>query len=117
MFRKSVCLIVLALVIFWMANVAWGAGLSPKLSTRLSRVSDSTSVGVVFVSFNTTSGLGNAHLDVLRGAGISNGVTLPHLGMVAVVATAGQVRALANRSEVRSIWSNDRLKYMMNQAR
>jgi serine protease AprX len=117
MLRKSVSLIVLILAVFWMATVAWGAGLSPNLSTRLSRVSDSTSVGVVIVSFKTTSGLGNSQLDVLRGVGISNGVTLPHLGMVAVAATAGQVRALATRPEVRSIWSNDRLKYMMNQAR
>jgi serine protease AprX len=31
--------------------------------------------------------------------------------------TAGQVRALANNPQVRSVWSNDKLRYFMNQAR
>jgi len=37
--------------------------------------------------------------------------------MVAAAATAGQVRALANRPEIRSLWSNDPLLYNMHQAR
>jgi serine protease AprX len=37
--------------------------------------------------------------------------------MVAVSATAGQVKALASNSSVRSVWSNDKLDYFMHQAR
>ena len=37
--------------------------------------------------------------------------------MVAVPATAGQVRSLANNPSVRSIWMNDKLHYLMAQAR
>src|SRR5438270_2701169 len=37
--------------------------------------------------------------------------------MVGAVLNAGQVRSLANNSSVRSIWTNDRLRYFMNAAR
>jgi len=72
--------------------------------------------------FNTNNGLNATHLNILRGigitrgrTGITRGRTLQHLGMVAVTASAGQVRALAANSSVRSIWSNDRLKYFDNE--
>src|SRR5256885_3729301 len=48
---------------------------------------------------------------LLRAVGITKGYTLSRLGMVAVVATAGQVRALASSAAVRSVWANDRLHY------
>lgn len=116
MHKKIASLISTALLICCFAGVSLGASFSPNLSTKLAHLSDSAGVGVVIVAF-TTAGLNNSHLDVLRSVGISNGVTLQNLGMVAVIATVGQVKALAMRTEVRSIWSNDRLKYMMNQAR
>jgi serine protease AprX len=56
-------------------------------------------------------------LNILRGLGVLKGVTFQKLGMVGAVLTAGQVRALQNSSAVRSIWSNDRQAYYMNQAR
>jgi serine protease AprX len=74
-------------------------------------------VGVVIVAFNTNTGLSDAHLNVLRGVGITRGITLQRLGMVAAPATAGQVRALASNNAVRSVWPNDQLSYFMNQAR
>jgi serine protease AprX len=69
------------------------------------------------VAFNTTTGLNASHLVVLQAAGIGSGYTLQHLGMVATPATAGQVRALAGSSVVRSIWLNDHLQYLNNQTR
>src|SRR5437868_6477293 len=87
------------------------ATLSPTLNSQLANLADTENVGLVIVAFDTNNGLTNSHLDVLRTVGIVNGITLQHLGMVAVPATAGQVRALASNSAVRSIWSNDRLHY------
>jgi len=93
------------------------AKIGPTLESKLTGLPNSAGVGVVIISFNTASGLSANHLDVLRAVGINRAITLQQLGMVASVATAGQVRALANNNDVRSIWSNDQLFYSMNQAR
>src|ERR1051325_4245848 len=96
---------------------AQAATLSPKLAAALSGLADNASVGVVIVTFQTTGGLNESHLNVLRGVGVTQGRTLQNLGMVAFPATAGQVRQLAANSAVRSIWSNDRLDYYDVQTR
>jgi serine protease AprX len=96
---------------------AFAAKLSPTLQSRIGGLADTASVGTVIVSFNTSSGLNESHLNVLRSVGITRGYTLPQLGMVATNATAAQVRALAANAAVRSVWSNDRLYYYLHQAR
>ncbi|MGC2237639.1 MAG: S8 family serine peptidase [Pyrinomonadaceae bacterium] len=93
------------------------AALSPALQSRLNGLANSAPVGVVIVSFNTSNGLQLGHLNILRGVGIIKGVTFQKLGMVGAVMNAGQIRALASNSSVKSIWSNDRQQYYMNQAR
>jgi serine protease AprX len=93
------------------------ATLSPMLQSRLAGAADSVSVGTVIVTFNTTNGLNDAHLNVLRNLGITRGYRLTQLGMVATNATAGQVRALASNNAIRSVWSNERLYYYLSQAR
>lgn len=93
------------------------ATLSPTLQSRLAGAADSLSVGTVIVTFNTTHGLNESHLNVLRNIGVTRGYRLSQLGMVATNATAGQVRALASSGSVRSVWSNERLYYYLNQAR
>ena len=93
------------------------AALSPILQGQINSLTNTTSVGVVIISFNGSSGLTASNLTTLRLAGVTSGVTFPKLGMVGAVLTAGQVRSLAANSSVRSIWSNDRLQYFMNQAR
>ncbi|HKQ04221.1 MAG TPA: S8 family serine peptidase [Blastocatellia bacterium] len=95
--------------------MASAARLSPALAARLQNTPDTASVGVVIVAFNTNSGLGAAHLNALRAVGITKGITYQHLGMAAVLATAGQVKALAANSAVRSIWANTRLHYLDNE--
>ncbi|MFP5264624.1 MAG: S8 family serine peptidase [Blastocatellia bacterium] len=117
MIRRGFQTIALAAALLAGASLTSAATLSPTLQSTLASAADGASVGVVIVSFNTTSGLNNSHLDVLRGLGITKGLTLNRLGMVAVPATAGQARALAANPGVRSVWSNDRLYYFMNQAR
>src|SRR5229473_3422633 len=92
-----------------LTGLASGAVLGPSLNAKLPGLSDSSSVGTVIVTFNTTSGLNASHMAVLQAAGIVRGYTLQHLGMVATPATAGQIRALAGNSAVRSIWLNDHL--------
>jgi serine protease AprX len=72
---------------------------------------------MVIVAFKSANGLRDEHLNVLRAAGVTGGQTFPTLGMVAQPMTAGQVRALAANSAVRSLWSNDHLMYYMHQAR
>lgn len=94
------------------------ASLSPTLQEKLGSLADTANVGTVIVAFNTSSGINASHLATLRSVGISRGLTLQQLGMVAVPAvTAGQVRALSVNESVRSVWSNDPLQYFMDQAR
>ena len=106
-----------AILICAVSAAASAAKLSPSLSAQLQSLPNTASVGIVIVSFNTSSGLSSSHLNLLRSVGITKGVTLQQLGMVATVATAGQVRALVSNSAVRSVWSNDNLVYSLNQAR
>ncbi len=108
---------VLALVCATYGQSFGAARLSPTLQNQLNGLANNASVGVVIISFNTSNGLTTNHLNILRGLGILKGVTFQRLGMVGAALTAGQVRALANNSAVRSIWSNDRQAYYMNQAR
>ncbi len=91
--------------------------LSPALSARLAGLANDADAGMVIVAFKSSNGLSDAHLNVLRAAGVTGGQTFPTLAMVAQPMTAGQVRALAANTAVRSLWSNDRLVYYMHQAR
>jgi serine protease AprX len=93
------------------------ATLSPGLRTKLTGLANNASVGMVIVSFKAPNGLQLTHLNILRSVGVLGGQTFPKLGMVAQPMTAGQVRALQNNPNIRSIWSNDALRYYMNQAR
>lgn len=93
------------------------ATLSPKLRGQLTSLANNASVGVVIISFNGSSGLTLGNLNLLRSVGILKGVTYQRLGMVGAVLTAGQVRTLSGNPSIRSIWSNDQLRYFMSQAR
>ncbi|HEY8562999.1 MAG TPA: S8 family serine peptidase [Pyrinomonadaceae bacterium] len=93
------------------------ATLSQTLQRQIVNLLDDAPVGVVVISFNTPNGLADTHLSLLRNLGITKGVTFQKLGMVGAVLTAGQIRALSNNPAVKSIWSNDRQVYYMNQAR
>ncbi|MDQ1523024.1 MAG: serine protease AprX [Pyrinomonadaceae bacterium] len=92
--------------------------LSRALSTQLASLGDAAKVGTVIVAFDTRDGLKDSHLSVLRSLGITRAITYPRLGMVALpAATAGQVRALAASSAVRSVWDNEPIHYYDLQAR
>lgn len=93
------------------------ASIAPSLQSQLAGLADEDPVGMVIVSFNTRTGLTNAHVDVLRSVGVTGGQTFPTLGMVAQPMTAGQVRALAGNPAVASLWSNDPIYFYMDSAR
>ena len=93
------------------------ATISPKLQEQIGGLSNDASAGVVIVSFRTSTGLSSDHLNILRGLGVTSGVTFQSLGMVGAVLTAGQIRSLAENPSVKSVWSNDRLTYYINGAR
>ena len=111
---KLLTVLAISSVLFFQAQAA---SLSPKLTSQLAGLANDASVGVVIISFNAPSGLTSAHLDALRGVGITSGVTFNKLGMVGAVLTAGQVRNLSTNSSIRSIWNNEQLQYYMNHAR
>src|SRR3712207_4509658 len=118
MLRKiSAALSLFALLAAFAAADVSAATLGPSLQSRLSGLAADAKVGTVLITFHTAQGLRPAHLDALRGLGITKGLTLNRLGMVAAVATAGQVRALASHPAVRSVWFNDRLSYHAAEAR
>ena len=99
------------------ANTTGASKLSPSFMAQLAALSDDAPVGTAIVTFNTSSGLQESHLNILRALGITGGLTYPKLGIVAQPMTAGQVRALANNPAVLSVWSNDSLELEMHQAR
>ncbi len=109
--------VVLTAVAILASGVAGAATIGPSLGARITGLSDSADAGIVIVAFDTTGGLGGSNVALLQSKGITRGITLDQLGMVAVPATAGQVRALAGDASVLSVWSNDRLHYYMHQAR
>ncbi len=118
MLRKiSAAFLTVALLVILAAAHVSAATLGPSLQSKLSGLASDAKVGTVIIAFNTTQGLRPAHLDALRALGINRGITLNRLGMVAAVATAGQVRALASNPSVRSVWFNDRLSYHDAEAR
>ncbi len=109
--------LIFALVIGILVTAANAATIGPKLQTQIAALGDNEPVGMVIVAFNTTDGIQESHLNVLRSVGVTGGLTYPTLGMVAQPMTAGQVRALSNRSAVRSIWSNDPIYFTIHQNR
>lgn len=106
----------LALVVAGALGVARAATLSENLQSALLEAVDGDSVGTVIVTFEGDGGLADADLELLKSVGIDGGYTMENLNMVAVTATAGQVRVLADQPTVRSIWSNDKLEYYIHQA-
>ncbi|NNE66083.1 MAG: S8 family serine peptidase [Pyrinomonadaceae bacterium] len=93
------------------------ATLSPSLQEQVASLPDGAEIGMAIVAFNSSNGLQEGHLDIMRGVGIEDGITFPNLGMVASPMTARQLRALQSNSSVRSIWSNDKMQYHMEESR
>ena len=105
------------LVVLAFSGWAESATVGPSLAARIARAADSASAGVVIITFNGDGPLSDTVLAPLAAVGVTRGIVLRQLGMIAAPATAGQVRALASNPAIRSIWGNDRLHYFIDQAR
>ena len=115
---KKVFILVFAFVLMGVSVFQINAAeLSPTINNQLNTLTDNTEIGMTIVAFNTTEGLNENHLDMLRAVGINVGYTFENLGMVASPMTIGQIRSLNNNPNVRSIWSNDKLQYFMHEAK
>lgn len=117
MLKRITTTIIATFILCSVIGTARAATLSPTLQTQLAELTDSASLGMVIISFKTGDGLKTSHLEILRGIGINGGYTFQNLGMVGAPATVAQVKALAANPNVRSVWSNDRLEYYIEQAR
>jgi hypothetical protein len=82
MFRRTAAILTFALTIVLATAAVNAATLGPALTAKLAQAADATSAGMIIVSFDTTNGVNDAHLNVLRAVGITKGTTLSHLGMV-----------------------------------
>ena len=111
MFRKIANILAVTIILCCAFVTASATTLSSTLSNQINKLANSAKVGVVIISFNTSTGLNASHLLALTSVGITKGITFQQLGMVAAPATVAQVKALAAKSSVRSIWSNDQLYY------
>src|SRR3954465_204649 len=114
---KRIAATIIAALILCAGIAAQAATLSPTLKAQVAGLAGDTKLGLVIIAFKTDDGLKAAHLDLLKSVGITGGYTLEHLGMVGAVATVAQVKSLQANPQVRSIWSNDKLEYYINQAR
>ncbi|MBA3532753.1 MAG: S8 family serine peptidase [Ardenticatenales bacterium] len=80
--------------------------IDPQLTTAL--INASTPVSVI-VTFRGNEAPGADEIALLKGLGITQGVTLRSLPMAGILATAAQINALATRPEVRSVYLNSPL--------
>ncbi|MBA3532751.1 MAG: S8 family serine peptidase, partial [Ardenticatenales bacterium] len=90
------------------AHASAGAVVDPALKTALATA---TGPLEVIVTFQGSKAPGDAELSLLRGLGITQGLTMRSLPIAGVLANAAQVDALAARPEVRSLWLNTPLSY------
>lgn len=82
--------------------------LGPDLLNILNKATGS--LGVI-VTFKGDKAPGTAELNLLKQLGINKGTAMKSLPMVGVTATIDQIKALANETEVRSIYLNKKLTY------
>ena len=71
----------------------------------------------VVVTYNQSGPLTAAELSTLQGLGITRGITMRSLPIAGVVATPAEIRALAQQSNVVSIFPNRQLTYFNKEAR
>ncbi|MGH9868489.1 MAG: S8 family serine peptidase [Candidatus Polarisedimenticolia bacterium] len=77
-------------------------------------MADTSSINVI-VSYHQPPG--TAQLDDLRSLGITGGTIFRRLPMVVVTATRDQIAAVAALPDVRSVWADQQLGWVMNRSR
>ena len=92
------------------------AHLDPQLLSKLSAALPADQLQIV-VSYSQSTPVSGAQIDALEALGIRKGVTMRSLPIAGALATPAQIRALARRDDVASIYWNAPLRYMNNDAR
>jgi serine protease AprX len=106
-YRFSSLILLFALVAM---PVLGQAKIGQSLQNVLGSLTD-TAPAEVIVTFHGDGPLGPVELGIVESLGITQGLYLSSLPIIGVLATRSQINALAQRSEVRSIWLNERLQY------
>ncbi len=65
----------------------------------------------VIVTFNTDNGPTKDHINLLKDTGITAGLSFKELPIAGVLASPDQIKELANKKEVRSLYLNEKLEY------
>ncbi|ALN78341.1 S8 family peptidase [Lysobacter antibioticus] len=92
------------------------AHLDPQLLKRMAAVAGTEPLQVV-VSYKQSSPVTPAQVAALRALGIDLGVTMRTLPIAGALATPAEIRALAQRDDVASIYWNAPLRYFNKEAR
>jgi serine protease AprX len=94
------------------AEAVIGEQLSELLPTMVG-----TQTVMAVVTYNQLEPVSKAQLESLSGLGISQAVQFASVPIIGVVANLEQIKAIAQRSDVRSVWLNRQLEYFNSDAR
>jgi serine protease AprX len=91
------------------------AHLDPQLASRLASAASTDELQVV-VTYNHTGAPTAADVSTLKSLGITRGITMRNLPIAGALATPAEIRALAQRSDVASIYYNAPVRYFDQEA-
>ncbi|MFC5570748.1 S8 family serine peptidase [Lysobacter yangpyeongensis] len=114
--RRSVKLSALAIGLLASGVALADAHLDPQLVSRMDGAAATEELQVV-VSYKQSAAVTPGQVAALQSLGITRGVTLHTLPIAGVLATPAEIRALARRSDVASIYWNAPLRYFNTEAR
>ncbi len=92
------------------------ARIDPQLAQKLVAAAPTDQLQVV-VTYSQSTPVSASQVQALQALGIDKGVTMRTLPIAGVLATKAEIAALAERSDVASIWFNAPLRYMNKEAR
>jgi serine protease AprX len=110
----SVCAVLGAMGAFSSAHAA--ARLDAQLQSRIASAAADTPLQVV-ITYKQSSAPTAAQLSILKSLGITEGVAMRKLPIAGALATPAEIKALAARDDVASIYYNAPLKYYDAEAR
>ncbi len=92
------------------------AHLDPQLVSKMASAAATDNLQVV-ISYKQSVPVSAAQVNALKALGIDKGVTMRTLPIAGALATPAEIRALAQRDDVASIYFNAPLRYMNKEAR
>ena len=114
--QRSIKLSALAVGLLASGVALADAHLDPQLLSRMDRAASTDELQVV-VSYKQSAPVTPGQIAALQSLGITKGITMHTLPIAGVVATPAEIRALAQRSDVASIYWNAPVRYFNHEAR